>query len=255
MTRVVLACIAVALVSSGVARGDDAKAAAQQHVDAATTLHQQRRWKESLDELMQAYSLDPRPEILYAIGQLHVALGQCAQAITYYERFIATKPSPAREAMANKAIAICKTNPPPPEPGPEATHEPAPQPAPAPVPEPRPVVEPVVEPVARPWYRDAVGDALVGSGAVAGVVAALYYASARSDLDAADRAGTYPEQASEYDQARTARTIAVVAAVAGGTLIAAGIVRYVVHDRRRESPALAIVPSERGGLLAWSGWF
>jgi len=256
MRAAALAYVAIALASTSVALGDDAKASAQKHIDAATALHQQRRWKESLDELTLAYSLDPRPEILYAIGQLHVALGQCAEAITYYTRFIDTKPTPAREAMAKKAIAICETNPPPPEPGPDTAPQSAPVSAlpPQPVSEPQaPVPDRIAEPAARAWYRDALGDGLVTTGVVAGVVAGLYYASARADVD--EHTATYPAQASAYDQARTDRTIAIVAAAGGGALIAAGVVRYILHDRRAEVTALAIVPGDRGGIIAWTGRF
>src|ERR1700752_2713073 len=88
----------------------DAKADAKKHVDAATGFFQHRYWAKALDELNIAYTLDPQPELLYAIAQLHVALGDCAQAITFYERYIASKPSAQREAVAKKAINTCKTN-------------------------------------------------------------------------------------------------------------------------------------------------
>jgi hypothetical protein len=64
---------------------------------------------------MTAYALDPRPELLYAIAQVHVKLGECPQAITFYERFIASNPKPEHVARARQAIEVCKTNPPPPE--------------------------------------------------------------------------------------------------------------------------------------------
>jgi tetratricopeptide (TPR) repeat protein len=93
----------------------DPKVESKQHFDAASTAHKEGRFKDALTELMVAYALDPRPELLYAIGQIHVKLGQCPQAITFYQRFIDTKPKAEHAARAEKAIEICKTNPPPPE--------------------------------------------------------------------------------------------------------------------------------------------
>ena len=58
----------------------------KKHVDAATVLHAHRHWQEALNELTLAYSLDPQPDLLYAMAQLQVKLGQCPIAITFYGR-------------------------------------------------------------------------------------------------------------------------------------------------------------------------
>jgi hypothetical protein len=234
------------------ARADDPKATAKLHIANATAFHEQRHWRKALDELNIAYTLDPQPELLYAIAQLHVALGDCPQAITFYERFIASKPTEAREAVARKAIAICKTNPPPPEPS--ADDE---QPARPPTPPPQPVViqpAPAPQPQESPWYRDSVGDALVGGGIVAGVIALVMYRSALSDLDAANIATTYPDQTKLYDQAQTSRTFALVFGAGGLALVGAGLFHYVVHDRG-ERAHIAVVPATGGALVTWSGGF
>src|SRR5262249_30834284 len=95
----------------------DSKAEAKQHVDRATELHEQGKFAQALDELKTAFSLDPKPELLYAMGQIHVSLGQCPQAITYYQRSLASKPAPSTANAAIEAIEACKTNPPPPADG------------------------------------------------------------------------------------------------------------------------------------------
>ena len=93
----------------------DPKLESKQHFEAATKAHKDGRFGDALTELMVAYALDPRPELIYAIAQIHVKLGQCPQAITFYERFLATNPKPEHAARAHQAIEVCKTNPPPPE--------------------------------------------------------------------------------------------------------------------------------------------
>lgn len=112
LTRLVLICVLAALPRPALA---DPKADSKEHFDRASAAHKEGRFAEALTELMTAYALDPRPELLYAIGQIHVKLGQCPQAITFYERFIASHPKPEHASRAAKAIEVCKTNPPPAE--------------------------------------------------------------------------------------------------------------------------------------------
>jgi hypothetical protein len=254
-------CLLAVIALAHGASADDARASAKKHVEAATALHKHRHWAEALDELNTAYTLDPQPELLYAIAQLHVALGDCPQAITFYERFIASKPAAPREKIARQAIEVCKTNPPPPEPGPDDARI-----APPPAPPPTPVAPPAGPPapitattIAPPWYSDTLGDVLVGAGLVAGVTGALFYRSAQSDLDAANAATTYPDQGRLFDQAKSSRTYAVVAAAGGAGLLTAGILHYVIHDRRREVRPIAsvrIAPAPGGGgVVSWAGGF
>src|SRR5690349_6271689 len=94
--RAVLSLISV--VAFGGLASADPKADAQVHIDNASKLHDEGKLAEALQELKDAYVLDPRPELLFAIGQIHVNLGQCSDAITYYERFLGTKPD--RDAAA-----------------------------------------------------------------------------------------------------------------------------------------------------------
>src|SRR5256885_11816405 len=97
----------------------DAKLEANKHVDKASELFAAEKYADALVELNSAYSLDPRPEILYAIGQAHSNLGHCDEARTYFERFIATKPRADMVDLAKQAIQACVAKPhaePPPPP-------------------------------------------------------------------------------------------------------------------------------------------
>src|SRR5262245_53090659 len=143
----------VALTGSRPAHANP-KREARQHVERATQHHKAGEFAEALEELETAYKLDPKPDLLYAIGQVHVKLGQCTEAIRFYERFLATRPARGAASLARQAIQVCKTAPPPaieskPEPAVESSR-PAPEPEPDPPkkPEARPAPEPEPDPPA-----------------------------------------------------------------------------------------------------------
>src|SRR5512139_497335 len=139
----------------------DAKSEAKAHIEKATNLHGEGKFKEALEELTLAYALDPKPELLYAIGQVHVQLGNCTQAISFYERFLQSKPAAGPASAAKEAIQTCKNAPPP-----EVKPEPEPKPEPVPVkqePEPMPQPQPQSQPqperppsAGKPWYKDVI---------------------------------------------------------------------------------------------------
>jgi len=237
-----------------VARGDDSKAEAKHHVDRATALHKDGKLAESLDELKTAYALDPQPPLLFAMGQIHVQLGECPQAIVYYERYLATKPPDDTAQVTREAIDTCKTNPPPAIQTRAAPAEPA---APAPPP-PAPVRAAPPPPPPRvdtgPWYSDYVGDGLVAGGAVAGVVGIVLYRSALSARDDADRAADYQTFSSDIDRANSRRTTAVVFGIGAAALVTAGAVHLVLHHRAPEV-TVAANPGAKGATLVWSRRF
>src|SRR5256885_1951185 len=95
--------LVIVAVTSGRA-GADPKAEAKERFEHATKLFQAGRFAEALDEMTLAYTLDPQPDYLYGIAQANVRLGRCKQAITYYARFLETKPKPAVATATRKAI-------------------------------------------------------------------------------------------------------------------------------------------------------
>jgi tetratricopeptide (TPR) repeat protein len=284
MTRHLLPLVLiVALPASALA---DAKTEAKEHIAKATALHSDGRFAEALDELNTAYTLDPQPDLLYAIGQLNVKLGNCDQAVLFYKRYLKTKPEKRAAAATKEAIKTCKNHPPPAapeppttvttdthdtEPAPPDTHdtEPAPPPdthdaePPPPVIDDTPPLPPsggITGPIDngperhRGWYTDVVADVLLGGGLVAGGVGAYFYTSARSDLDAADDASDYDEHKDLVDKAHNKRLIAVGLAGAGVALVGAGIIRLMVHDRT-EHRRVGVAPTHGGGVLVLEGSF
>jgi tetratricopeptide (TPR) repeat protein len=85
-----------------------ASSPAQPHVAAATAAFQRADYRVARDELLAAYELEPRPELLFALGQAEYNLGEYQQALAYYERFTASGPPPEQAALAQQAIGAAR---------------------------------------------------------------------------------------------------------------------------------------------------
>jgi tetratricopeptide (TPR) repeat protein len=247
--------VALCVTGARPASADQAKEEAKRRVEAATELHQRGKFAEALDELTVAYTLDPQPPLLYALGQLNVKLGRCPMAITFYERFIAANPPPDKIALAQRAIEVCKTDPPPPEVGTEPSDPPPPPEPPPPPPDPTPA-PPAAVTTRSAWYADPLGGALVGAGMISLAVAGVQYRAVHTRIDEANAASTYGAGQRLVDRAHTARTLSVVFGAGGVALIAAGVVRLVVRDRGGASAeAVTVAPVPGGAVAVWGGSF
>lgn len=245
MKQLVLVAALVALPLAAFA-GPKEKAEAQKHIDKAMEAHQQSKFDVALGELEAAFALDPQPDLLYAIAQVHVKLENCPVAISFYERFLETKPGAEPAAAANEAIATCRE---------QLAAQPAPvvepQPAPAPAPEPMPAQPPPSE----PKRFDVIGTSLVGLGVVSTVVGVIMYSSAVSTLDDAEKAPSYDEHVSLVDDAHSKRTYAVIFTAAGVAAIGVGAWHYLRFRKKAEASSVAVSPTTTGGMISWSGRF
>ena len=247
------------------------KQQAKGHVAKATKAHQAGKFDVALVELQAAYKLDPEPELLFAIAQVYVKLGNCPLAIPFYEKFLAATKDPDAKPVVTQAIEACA--PPPvvkvePEPRPEPKPEPIPEPRPEPKPEPKPApvikTERPFEPGRaeitarpRPWYKDRLGDALVIGGAIATVAGVVMYTAARADLDTAESAPTLVRYNELVDDAHSKRTISLVLVGGGAAFVGAGVIRYLLRDNGTSSRSrgVGMVPATGGGLVTWTGRF
>ena len=59
-------------------------------------------------ELLAAYKTTAHPSLLFALGQVELALDHYQVAIDYYERFIATRPSQEQIDLAGQAVAAAR---------------------------------------------------------------------------------------------------------------------------------------------------
>ncbi|MDX2092778.1 MAG: tetratricopeptide repeat protein [Kofleriaceae bacterium] len=240
----------------------DGASDAKVHVDKAMVAHREGRWEDAKAELEAAYALDPKPQLLYALGQVHVKLGRCEEAIARYEEFVRSGPPDAARESANQAIVTCKVALAHAEArtqhevhaATETTAKPATAPA-MDVTASEASAVPAVRAVERPWYRDRrLGISLMGVGAASTVVGTLLYVRARGTVADAEDAPTYDEAARLVEDARRSRTMSVVLGATGIAMIAGGVV-YLVRVERRETRQVGVVPTTSGGLVTLSGRF
>jgi tetratricopeptide (TPR) repeat protein len=222
---------------------------AQAHVAKAMEAHKAGRFADALVELKAAYALEPKPDLLFAIGQINVKLERCDEAIDYYEKYLATKPSAQAQSDTQQAIDTCKAQiaaaqpPPPPPPGSDSPFLPASS-------------GPHDTSARSPWYKDKIGDALVIGGAAATVVGLVLYVGARGDLDDAESASSVARYDELVDSAHSKRTWSVVMFGGGAVLVGAGVVRYMMRGgSSKETRGVGMVPAAGGGLVTWAGQF
>ncbi len=274
-TSTLLACLALAIVLAAPRSADAGpKQEAKAHIERATQAHKAGDLEKALIELQAAYGLDPQPKLLYAQGQIYTKLGRCSEASDVYLRFLATGADTATAQVVKQAIDACKPLPPP-EPAvdteepppkdpvqepPVAKTEPPPkakQPPPKAVamtPPPERDPAPVPGPT-RPWYRDVIGDVLVLSGVTSLVLGGLAYRAARADLDTAEGAPDHETYEELVDGARTKRLVGVALASGGAVFVTAGVLRFMLRDKRTEVRRVGIAPASGGGLLTWTRSF
>lgn len=263
----------ITVVAAGSAHAGP-KQQAKAHVAAATRAHQQGNYDLALTELQAAYKLDPKPELLFAMGQVEAKLSRCQDAIDHYEKFTATVKDAATKAVVTQAIDACRaqleaqkppaepvSEPPPPVAEPVA---PAPPPA-EPIRDAPPLapgrsVERVdrVEPPPRspersPWYKDPLGDTLVIGGMLAIAGSAVIYQGARGKLTDAETATSLDQYDKLLGDARSARTQSLILVGGGVALIGVGVVRYVMRGSRADR--VSVVPTPHGGLVTMQGRF
>jgi tetratricopeptide (TPR) repeat protein len=232
----VIALLALPVVAFA---GPKEKEEAQKHVTKATEAHQAGKYDVALTELQAAYALDPQPDLLYAIGQVHVKLGKCDEAVASYEKFLATNPPKDAATSAKEAIDTCKAQaaPPPPEPTP-----PPPEPTPPPAPPPQP----------EGAKFDKVGSAIIGAGVVSMVVGIVFYSSAVSTLDDAEMAATYNEHDDLVGSAQTKRNVSLVFGGLGVAAVGVGVWHYMNF---KSEHSVAVTPTSSGGMVTWMGRF
>jgi len=136
--RHAIAALSLALVAlaAGVARADNAKAAAAAHLVRGSRLYDQGRYDDAVAELKTGYALDARPEFLYALGQAERKRGDCRAAIGWYQRYVDSGPSTQRTVATLLQIDRCK----------EELASSTTRPAPAPPPNAQPVEPPAAAP-------------------------------------------------------------------------------------------------------------
>jgi len=250
---VVFSCLAFSLAFPRLAQADD-KATARAHYETATRLYDVGEYEKALAEYKAAYVAKDDPAFLFNIGQCYRKLGQEAEALTFFRRYLKKAPpdDPNRaqvEARYRDTAAAAEfkedleraserkeaTTPPPeqppivPTPAPLVVEPPPPAAPPLPVPTsvvvggPAPVIP---APVASdPGRSLRVGGIVTGAVGVASIVTAIYfYDRARhySDIVSNDRNHT----AADEQSGRNAETYQWVFYSVGAAALTTGAVLY-----------------------------
>jgi tetratricopeptide (TPR) repeat protein len=202
--------IATALVIAGLAAATAARAdPVDDHVARGRRLYDQGDFVHARDELLAAYQLQPRPELLFALGQVELNLGRFAQAIDYYQRFIATNPAADQIALAQQAIGAARAR--------LAEKPAAPLPPPPPTP-PRPPPQPR-------WDDADTGLAVLGGAIMLAGTGLVIYGHHR----AGDRSGTLSQYNDRLSSAALTEWAGAGCLVAGAAVLGGGLLRWRLH--------------------------
>lgn len=223
--------IATALVIAGFAVATAARAdPVDDHVARGRRLYDQGDFPHARDELLAAYQLEPRPELLFALGQVELNLGRFAQAIDYYQRFIATNPAADQIALAQQAIGAARAR---------LAEKPA---APPRLP-PRPPAPPRPPPEPR-WDATDTGLVMLGGAIMALGSGLVVYGHRR----AGDHSGTLSQYNDRLSSAALAEWGGAGCLAMGAVVLAGGLVRWRVHLVDAEVQPLA---APRAAGVTW----
>lgn len=236
MRRSLASIVILAFAASPAVAGDKVKAL----IEKASKAHGEGKFEKALEHLEAAYALDPQSELLYAIAQVYHKLENCPDALSYYERFLATNPADEAREDTQEAIEACNE---------KLGIKAEPDPLPIAPPPPTPPTPPAVS----PWYKDPLGAGLVIGGTVTTVIGIVVYAGARSDASDAAMAVDHAQYTTLLDDARSKRNISALLIGGGIALIGGGVARLALRDRG--GTEVSVAPASGGGVVTWGGRF
>lgn len=253
--RMLLAMVSLAALASSFAYAQSAtqhnatRDAARQYVEDGLAAQKRGDYDTAITLYTKAYETIPHPVLLFDIAQAHRLAGHIKQADAFYNRFLATNPTGPEAQIARDLLAEMNARHAQPPPA-EQPHSPDP-------PSPSATALQVADGSRQstPWYKDKIVDVLVFGGVAATTVAAIVYGSARSDANASKAAADYDSVISLSDKARDKRLISVAFAVGGASLVVAGVVRYVLHDRVADPGGVDVAPTGEGAMITYGARF
>jgi tetratricopeptide (TPR) repeat protein len=193
----------------------------EEHLARVRQLYEKGDFAHARDELLEAYRHDPRPDLLFALGQVELNIGHYQKAIDYYERFIATDPSAEQVALAQQAIGAARAR---------LAEKPV----------------PAAPPPHREWDTEDTGIAALG-GATLVVGVGLFIYGRRL---AGDASGTLSEYNDRLSQAELTQWIGAGCAAAGALAVGAAVLRWRLHLVDSEVQPLA-APHTAGVAWVW----
>jgi hypothetical protein len=199
-----------------------------------------RDYAGALADLEAGYAIDPRREFLFAEGQAKRLAADCKGAVTLYQRFLATNPSPVQVNATQIALGRCAQH--------LAEHpqivvvEPPRPPPPPPPPPPK-------------WWRDPYGLAFTSAGAVSLATGVGFFAASVSARHDAENARTYSEADPFWSTAESRRQVSIGTLALGTALTAVGVTRVILVRRQAREMERPIAVSIGPGTLQLGGAF
>lgn len=259
MTRSCLALVCVAALATAAAAQPTSP-----HEAAATAAYDRGDLPTALREFQIAYAETQRADLLYVIGKLYAATGDCTRAIDHFQRFLVTRPGPKATDGARAEITRCErvlaeargADPVGPTPAGGGTTTVAP-------------VERVGGAAAtgdgalavtpgprddRP-RRDRLPTVLIGGGVALDLLALLVYHQARdAQCDPVCEDITYAEYLAKEERAANLRLTSIALASVGTVVLGVGTWRYLSR-RRARTVDVALVPTSGGATFVLDGRF
>ena len=203
MTRWLVCWLAWCVVTAATARGDDPLAKPDDAV-ARDYLQQGNRFYHlhELDRAIDAYKAgslrDDKAVFLYNLAQCHRQLGNFAESIWHYERFLArARPTGQLRATIERFVRDMKAE----------------------------LGRPSAIEYIEPWYADGVGWTLASAGTLAAAAGGYLWLDA-ADLD--DQANNEPRQTLRdalHDKATARRGLGAVIGISGISVLVAGVIK------------------------------
>lgn len=254
--------LAFVLASSSRAGAQGADATA---LEASGNKHfQLAEYDAAITDFKEAFRIADAPGYLYNIAQAYRLKGDCRNASTFYKNFLRRMPDAANAVKVRERItemdacaATQPVTPPPTTLTPPTTPEAPVTGVLAPVQPPEPPPADQASSSGRGWMK-YTGIASLGIGALGlglGVKFMLDGKSANSDLKGKCAVTcTSAEANAIQDDGKSANRNAVVASVAGGAFVAAGVVMLVLSRSGGESERSPAISITRGGATASYAW-
>jgi len=244
---------------------------ASDHIAKATSYYNIQDWQHALDEYKQAYTLDPKPETLWAIAQTQRLAGDCRGAImTYraYQRGASTAGANAAQEAINKCTADLEarqkaidaalakplpdqspSNPNNAQPPTPVSQPPAPTPA-------QPAAPPPAPQAPRHWALDPLGDTLFVVGVGGLIAGGVYLTLGNLDMSGAADEPTSGAFQDATSHARSEQRIGAVASIGGAVFTTLAIWRFSSvashrHAEKQRATGLSVVPRQGGAFATY----
>ncbi len=256
--RIAVACALVAAVAAPASADPDPSAKQTPAYETAFTDGRARfedgDYAGARTRFEDAYAIYPEPLLLFNIGSTYRREGNLAEAITYYERFLAdAAPNDPLRPIATELIADLRKqiaarnrpDPPPPPAPPPPSPSPSLSPSPTPPTDTATATDTAPPRPGRTWRIAGIATSAAGAVALAvGIQQGLRARSISADIENAPTGTEFtPELAARYDDGETAERRAIALTATGTVAIAAGVTLYVIGQRKARRSRRRVVVS------------